>query len=81
MSTLPVNDVNMLFFAMRYAIDRRTAAGSIVIDQLTEVIDRVPYADRKQLETEIADALFKDTVDPLMRAQWEDLITTIQSVP
>lgn len=77
---LSVNESFLYFAAMRYAINRQTYAGSIVIEELRKVLPRMSYADRKLLEKEIADALFKGEVDPAHKTAWEGLVTDIQRV-
>lgn len=64
--------------AVRYAINRQTYAGGIVIQELQKAIPRLPYSDRKLLEKEIADALFKGEVDSVYRAQWEDVVEQLR---
>lgn len=66
--------------AVRYALNRQTYAGGIVIDALLEVVDRLPYKDRKLLEKEIADALFKHEVDAVHREAWQGVVTKLQQV-
>lgn len=75
---LTPNEAFIYFAATRYALPRQTFAGSIVIEELQKVLHRMPYADRKLLEKEVSDALFKHEVDPLTRVQWEALVETIR---
>lgn len=77
---LTENESFVYFAAVRYSLPRQTFAGSIVVDELRKVLPRMTYADRKLLEKEVSDALFKGTVDPLTRGQWEALVTDIQRV-
>lgn len=50
------------------------------IAMLSSVVAKIPYGDRKRLETEIADALFKGEVDPAHKTAWEGLVADIQRV-
>ena len=44
-----------------------------IILGLTAALPKLPYADRKMLESTIADALFSGTVDPVHREAWTAL--------
>lgn len=47
------NDLNVVFFAFRYALGRSTAAPSIVINKIKEVWDDFPLHDKEQMLEEI----------------------------
>lgn len=49
---------------------------SRAIAMLTSVIPKIPYADRKRLETEISDALFKGEVTD--KEAWEKVVDTLR---
>lgn len=74
-------EVICYLLATRCALGQQTYMGQHVIAGLTAVVDRMPYEDRKVLETEIADALFAHRVDPSLRGQWEGLVERIRRVP
>lgn len=79
-STMPLTPEEAFLYvcAVRYAINRQTYAGGIVIQELQKVIPRLPYSDRKLLETAIADALFKGEIEPACRPAWEQLVDTLR---
>ena len=82
-STMPLTPEEAFIYvcAVRYAINRQTYAGGIVVQELQKVIHRMPYSDRKLLEKEIADALFKGEVDSVHRAQWEAIVDQLRNTP
>lgn len=74
---LPSDEAFVYICATRYALNRQTYAGGIVIDALLRVAPRMEYTDRKLLEKEIADALFRDEVDKVHRVKWEGMVDTL----
>jgi hypothetical protein len=75
---LTSNEAFIYVCATRYAINRMTYAGGIVIQELLRVIPHLPYNDRKLLETEIADALFRNAVDSVHRSEWEKVVDALR---
>lgn len=75
---LTPNEAFLYFAATRYAINRQSYAGGIVVEELRKVLHRLTYADRKLLEKEISDALFKGEVDSVHRAQWQEVVDQLR---
>ena len=72
------NEAFIYCCATRYALNRQTYAGGIVIGELLKALPRIPYNDRKVLEREIADALFRNEVDAIHRADWQAVVDAIR---
>ena len=72
------NEAFIYVCATRYALNRQTYAGGIVIGELLKALPRIPYNDRKVLEREIADALFRNEVDAIHRADWQAVVDAIR---
>lgn len=77
---LTPNEAFVYVCAVRYALNRQTYAGGIVIEALTAVVDRMPYQDRKLLEREIADALFRHEVDTVHRTAWQGVVDRLRAI-
>ena len=75
---LTSNEAFIYICAARYSIARPTYAGGIVIEELQRVIPRLPYSDRKLLEREISDALFKGEVDAPHKEAWQKVVDALR---
>lgn len=57
---LPKPQEDVLFFAMRYALGRRTAAPSIVVGEITRLWNYLRPATQEQMRQEIALAVSRE---------------------
>lgn len=57
MDELPIDEENVLHFALRYALGRMSAAPSIVVDEIERKWPRIRKGTRDQLKREVAEAI------------------------
>lgn len=68
---MPNEDENVLFFAFRYALGRRTAAVSILVVAIQNKWSVIPFHTKEQMKREIREAIeSKRAGDDCDVAQW-----------
>jgi hypothetical protein len=72
---LNITDENILFFAMRYALGRKTGAPSIVVDKIEEVWSSIRPYTRAMMHREISHAILHgEAGDPCDVETWSRVL-------
>lgn len=67
-----INDLNVIFFAFRYALGRRTAAPGIIIKTIISSWDEFPIQDKEQFLKETSDFLDRELGNTVSVNEWNE---------
>jgi hypothetical protein len=72
---LDITDENILFFAMRYALGRKTCAPEIVVGKIEELWQSIRPYTREMMHREISHAIFHGVAgDPCDVETWSRVL-------